>query len=129
MALIRAELTIHCGHRPGELAKILELAAEQGINVLAFTGHAHDGGATLMIVPDDAQKAASALKQAGIAFDSNPVLVVKGASGVGGGAQIARKLADAGVNLEYTYASTSGIGESVVVFKVEKLDEAAKLLE
>ena len=110
------------------MARILELIAGEGVNVLAFAGFSQGDEATLTFVPDDAKKATAVLKAQGIEFKSLPILVVKGASGAGDGARIARKLADAGINLESTYASTTGTGESIVVFRAADVEEASRVL-
>ena len=124
----KAELTIQCAHKPGELAKILETLTKAGVNVLAIAGYLQGDRASIMLVPDNAEKAGSALKKGKIAFAQNTVLVLTGSSGPGQGAKVARRLADAGVNLEYAYASTSGSGDGTFVFGNKDLDKGLAAL-
>ncbi|MBI2901785.1 MAG: hypothetical protein HYY17_16490 [Planctomycetes bacterium] len=126
--LKKTEFEIPCPHRVGELACALETLAQAGANVLAFCGYGHNDKAMIMIVVDDEAKAKSALKGAGIKFQSHPVVAVMGRSGPGEGGRLARALADAKVNIEYTYASTSGAGESTAIFAVKNVRKALKVL-
>ena len=50
-------------------------------------------------------------------------------AGKGAGAKLAQKLWDAGINIEYTYASTPGSGPSTAIFKVPDADAAIAALK
>ena len=125
----KTEFTITCEHKAGELARILEALSGAGVNVLAFVGYqAGEKTAHLMLVPDDAGKAAEAIKGLGVEFKSTDVVAVTTTSGAGEGAKIARKLGDAGINMEYAYATTSGSGDSIFVIGSKDVDGTLKLL-
>ena len=125
----KTEYTIECSHKPGELARILESLSGAGVNVLAFCGYqTGEDKANIMLVADDDGKAESTLKSAGITFKTNAVVAVTTSSGAGEGAKLARKLADAGVNLEYAYATTSGSGESTAVFAGKDVEKVLQVL-
>lgn len=124
----RTEFEIGCAHKSGELARILGTLSKGGVNVLAFCGHGHEDKATVLLVSKTPKKAAAVLKTAGIAYKTNPVVAVTGASGAGEGAALARKLAEAKLNVDYAYASTSGRGKSTAVFRIKDVERAVKAL-
>ena len=122
------EFTIQCPHRPGEMTRVLDTLARAGVNVQAFCGYGQGDKASLMLVPDDEKKTSSTLTTAGITFQTNDVIAYFGDSGSGKGASLGRKLSDAGVNIDYAYASTTGQGDSMFVFATKDVDKALDVL-
>jgi hypothetical protein len=110
--------------RPGSFADVTEVLAKRGVNLLV-TGFASRGGGVAAFVCDDEDGARSALTEAGIDHREIPTLQVQMEDRPGEAAQISRKLADAGVNLEFwmpvesIWASfLAGIGGSGEAFTV-----------
>jgi hypothetical protein len=124
----KQEFTVSCAHKAGELARILGVLSKAGVNVLAFCGYGHDSDAKIMLVADDDGKAAGALKGGHIEFQSATVVSVTGPSGPGEGARLAKRIADAGLNIEYTYASTYGAGETTIVLAFKDVEGAMRVL-
>lgn len=124
------ELTVDVKSQVGELARVLGIASQSGANVIAFCGYERSmGGSEILIVPDNPDKAKRALEKAGYSVLANPVLAVTGAAGRGMGARLAEKLAKANINILYSYASSSGNGESTAIFRVQQPDQALKALK
>jgi len=102
------DLTVILQDRPGELARLGEVAGTAGVNLqglAAFTGQGR--GIVHILVDDDCLKAArSALKDAhlGIA-DEREVLVVDVADRPGSLGELARTLAEANVNVDLAYTT------------------------
>lgn len=124
----KIEFFIDCPHKPGELARALEALAGAKVNILAFCGYGHGDTASMHFVVDDDEKGKAALKGARIEFETNRVVAITSGSGPGQGAKLARSLADAKINIEYAYASTSGRGDSTAVFGVKNVEQALKVL-
>ena len=82
-----------------------------------------------MIVPDKEQKALKVAEELGLNAKMNSVVAVTGEAGKGAGAKLAQKLWDAGINIEYAYASTPGSGPSTAIFKVPDADAAIAALK
>ena len=82
-----------------------------------------------MIVPDKEEKARKVSKELGMNVRIHSVVAVTGEAGKGAGAKLAQKLWDAGINIEYTYASTPGSGPSTAIFKVPDADAAIAALK
>jgi hypothetical protein len=99
-----SDLTITLENRPGRLADLGEALAAAGLNLDGLCGLATDGRGTIHILVEDATAARAALEGAGIAVDSDRevlVLSVEDRPGVLG--SIARRIADAGVNIDLAY--------------------------
>ncbi len=124
----KIEFFIDCPHKPGELARALETLSTANVNILAFCGYGHGDTASMHFVVDDDAVATAALKSARIEFETHRVVAITAGSGPGQGARFARALADAKINIEYAYASTSGKGNSTAVFGVRNLEQALKVL-
>lgn len=106
------DLTVVLSDKPGQLATLGGAVGEAGVNIAgmcAFTGEGR--GIIHVLVSDDAvARAVSALEQAGMAVaDERSVLVVDVEDRPGSLGELARLLADAGVNIELLYTTFGGI--------------------
>jgi hypothetical protein len=119
---------VEAANRPGELARVTELIAGRGINIEAFSiGYGADGA--LSILSHDEKGLKSALDESGITYKEVPLLTIWLEDKPGQVAWAARKLADAGVNIEFfapvdfttDRKATIGIG-------VDKIDVARTAL-
>jgi hypothetical protein len=111
------DLTLILHDRPGELARVGEVAGSAGIHirgVAAFTG---DGRGVIHVLVDDdeADRAVTAFKQERLRLaDQREVLVVDVRDRPGSLGELARELAEANVNLELAYP-TFDAGQLVIV--------------
>jgi hypothetical protein len=120
------DLTVVLEDRPGELAKLGEATGAAGINIEGMSGQTREGRGEIHILVEDAQAAREALSGAGIEVqDERDALVVEVEDRPGTMAEVARKLAGAGVNVEFAYATFGGVN---VVFGVGDLEEAQAAL-
>lgn len=125
----RNEVRLRVRHEPGMLARTLETLGMANVNVLAFCGWGFgpDDG-VIVLIPDDETRAVQALAQAGMRPQLNPVVTVTSDSGPNSGGALGRRLAAAGLNIDYAYASTTGAGSSLAVFRVPDVDKAVQAL-
>ena len=120
------DLTVVLEDRPGELAKLGEATGEAGINIEGMSAQTGEGRGEIHILVEDAQAAREALSGAGIEVqDERDALVVAVEDRPGTMAEVARKLAGAGVNVEFAYATFGGTN---VVLGVGDLEEAQAAL-
>ena len=120
------DLTVVLEDRPGELARLGEATGAAGINIEGMSAQTREGHGELHILVEDAQAAREALSGAGIEVqDERDALVVEVEDRPGTMAEVARKLAGAGVNVEFAYATFGGTN---VVFGVGDLEEAQAAL-
>ena len=118
------DLTIVLKDRPGELARLGEATGRAGVNIegmCAFTGEGR--GIIHILVDDDrAAEARRALEEAdmGVA-DEREVLVIDIADRPGSLGELARRLAEANVNIELAYTTFGGVK---LVIATDDLDNA-----
>jgi len=91
--------TVDLENQPGELARLCEAMAANGIN-LVLSATAHGGEGTVAFVADDEAAAETALQDAGLRYAVRTALTIRMENQPGTGASTFRKLADAGVNAD-----------------------------
>jgi len=119
---------IEAANRPGELARVAELIAGKGINIEAFSlGYGAEGA--LAILSRDENGLQSALDETGITYKEVPLLTIWLEDKVGAVAMAARKLADAGVNIEFfAPVDFQADRRATVAIGVDKIDAARTAL-
>jgi len=108
------DFTIMLEDRPGELARVGEALGNAGVNIEGVAGAVTDGRGVLHLAIEDADAARSALSAAGVEISGEAEAAVMD---IGGGANqpgtlgaMARKVADAGVNVQALYLATGNRG-------------------
>jgi hypothetical protein len=116
------DLSVALDNRPGELARLGEATGGAGINIEGVCGVATGGGtATIHILVEDVAATRSALENAGLEVsDEHDVLVVDVEDRPGAMSEVARNLADAGVNIELAYTTFGGVRLVLGVDDLEK---------
>jgi hypothetical protein len=111
-------------NRPGSLAHLSRLLFEAGINIQAIMA---TGSGPKMIV-DDTQKAISILEQNKIPHSTAEVLAFELTNKPGQIAQIAKKIAEAGINIDYIYGTANpDQPKGYFIIEVEEIDKVLKL--
>ena len=87
-------------NRPGELARITEAIAPKGINITGFSGATCGDSGTVVLTTGDEAATRRTLTDAKFTFKETELVVTAIPDQPGSLAKIARKLADAGVNIE-----------------------------
>jgi hypothetical protein len=120
------DLAVTLENRPGTLAQLGEATGGAGINIEGMSGEAREGSAVLHILVEDAAATREALSGAGIEVgEERDVLVVEIEDRPGTVGQVARKLADSGVNVDLVYATFGGVK---AVFGVDDPEKARAAL-
>jgi hypothetical protein len=101
------DLTIELQDRPGELARAAEALGSAGVNIDGGCATAGGGAAQVHFLVADAAAARQALEGAGISVTGeSEAFVVDAPNQPGELGRTARRLADAGANIETYYVST-----------------------
>jgi hypothetical protein len=87
-------------NQPGELARITETVAAKSINLTGFSGATCGDSGTVVLTTDDEAAIRRVLTDGKFTFKENELVVTAIPDGPGSLAKVARKLADAGVNIE-----------------------------
>ena len=118
-------------NRPGRLLYLLNILAENGLNLVAHNiVDASDFGIIHLIV-DDPAKALGIIRGAGITASSTTVLRIQVPDEPGAFVRkVLQPLAEAKVNIEYSYAySAPSTGQATIILKVDDLDAGERLLK
>jgi hypothetical protein len=116
------DLNVTLDDKPGALADLGEATGGANINIEGMCATTSGGKGEIHILVDDANTAREALQGAGIeASGERDVLVVEVEDRPGTMAEVARKLGDAGVNIEFAYTTFGGVK---LVLGVDDLDKA-----
>lgn len=120
-----ADLTVTLEDRPGSLAKVGEALGKAGINIEGMCGMTTGGKGMVHILVEDTAKARRALQANHIDVTGEQevlVLDVEDRPGVAG--NIARRLANADININLAYLATS----TRLVLGVDNLEKAHTVL-
>jgi hypothetical protein len=128
-ARMATDLTVILEDRPGELARLGEVTGQVGVNILgmcALTGEGR-GYIHLLVADEKADTTRTALEDAGMGVaDAREVLVVDIEDRPGTLGEMARRFADASVNIELAYTTFGGVR---LVVATDDLDAARAALE
>jgi hypothetical protein len=123
------DLTVILEDRPGELARLGEVTGQAGVNILGMCALTGEGKGYVHLLVDDelAGETRSALEPAGMGVaDAREVLVVDIEDRPGTLGEMARRFADASVNIELAYTTFGGVK---LVVATDDLDAARAALE
>jgi len=119
---------VEAANRPGELARVADTIAQRGINVEAFClGYGTKGAAAFLA--HDEKGVRSALDSEGFTYHQTPVLTIWLDDKPGQLAWAAKRLGDAGVNIELFAPVEYVAGQkATIAIGVDKIDEAQRAL-
>jgi hypothetical protein len=104
---ITKQLAIFLDNRPGMLARVADALAEAKINIYAISSSDTVDHIVVRMVVSEPAKALRVFEEHGTLALTTEVLMINGNNQPGSLATIARKLADAKINIEYAYCATS----------------------
>ncbi|HEY7444787.1 MAG TPA: ACT domain-containing protein [Vicinamibacterales bacterium] len=99
---IRTELSLRLQNSPGALSRVCQVLANERVNLVALS---LDGSGTLRMVVDNPIHAAATLREQHYQVDEREVLYTIMPNQPGSLAKAVKLVADAGVNLDYAYAT------------------------
>jgi hypothetical protein len=123
------ELAVRVGNSPDALGRVLAAVAARGVNVLAYCTYSERDDLVILLVTSNAIAAKDELQLAGFSCKANSVVLVGASDEVGSAARIGAHLGMAGVEILYSYASSSGGDQFVAVFKTTNDELAIQALE
>ena len=121
------DLTVIMEDQPGKLADLGEATGRAGVNIIGLCAMVGDGKGFIHILVEDEEKARKALEAAGIDIaDEREAVVVDLHDKPGAMGEIARDLAEAGVNIDVAYTIFTGVR---LVILTEDTDQARAALD
>ena len=115
-------------NQPGSLAMVAEAVAERGINITGVVGATSGELGTVSFTTDDESGTRNALGARGWVYREVPIIHTKLEDRPGTLAAAARKLADAGVNIELLFVSGMEDDKVEVAFGVDTPEAAQRAL-
>ena len=128
MPVIR-QISVFLENVPGRLATLCNTLETNGIDLRAMaTSEGSEYGVVRMLV-DDVDRAEVVLRDANLPFSTVEVLGLEVSDEPGALGKVAVRLAEAGINVEYAYATAvSGNAKALCVFKVADPTDAEATL-
>ena len=90
-------------NKPGELARVAEAIAAKGVNIEGMSGSTCGSSGTVVLITNDDAATRTALGEADCSFREAEVVETSMSHQPGSLARTARRLADAGVNIEAAF--------------------------
>jgi hypothetical protein len=115
-------------HRPGELAKVSESIAQKGIDITAFSGVTCGDSGELALITNDETGTRRALSDGGYHVREIELASASLPNKPGALAEIARKLANAGINIEAAMPIGMVGGNVTIAFATDQPAKARSLL-
>jgi hypothetical protein len=113
--------------RPGELAKVTDALAMNGINIMAIASERCENP-IIRIVTDDEQSTRAALNKANMKFRENELMVIELQDRPGELSKIAKRLAKSGVNVESIHILSKGTSTTSIALVVDNYKKASEIL-
>lgn len=114
--------------RVGLLADVTEALRTAGVNIAAVSAYERDGKGKFLLVTDDNAKAAAALGRLNAEVREKVVVVVELPDHPGALEEVARKLAEEDVNIEYVFGTVGPGGAARLVLKTSDDQKVLGLL-
>jgi len=127
-----AEFTRQCNatvsNAIGKLAEVTDKLKDAGVNILAFCAWGEGDVGHLMLVADNPDKACESISPAVDECGWDDVVLIRAANTPGSLNEIAHKLANAGIDIVFAYASTTDAPEATVILNTSDNARAAEIL-
>ena len=124
------QLAIFLANRTGALARVCEALANAGVNIYALATSDTVDHTVVRMVVSDPTKALMLLGEAGVLALEIDVLSIETASQPGVLGKIAERLAEAKVNIEYTYlAAGREADKGLIILRTSDVEKAQRILE
>ncbi len=124
------QLSIFLENRKGRLLEVTGTMKDAGINIRALSMAESAEFGILRLVVNNPEKAKTALSSGGFTVKEQDVFAVEVEDRPGSFHEVVKILAEADINIDYTYAFVGNTNKAVLIFKVpdEMLEKALQAL-
>jgi hypothetical protein len=123
------QLAVFLANKPGTLAAVCDALASEKINIFALTVSDTIDHAVVRMIVSDPKRALSIFEQHGTLVVENEVLLLEQDNKPGTLSEVAKKLADKNVNIEYAYLATAKSSrKGLLVLRPNNLKKAIEIL-
>ena len=122
------EISFTMPNRVGLLSEVTTAIAKAKVNITAICAYGMENNAFFMLTTNSNAKAKKALANLGVGMEEKDVVEVELPNKPGELQKVAKKIADADIDIEYMYA-TAGVGKTATcVFKTADDLKAIKVI-
>lgn len=114
--------------KPGLLSDVTAAIAGAKANITSICAYGMEGKAYFMIVTDNNAKAKKALSKLELKVDEEEVFAVEMPNKAGELQKVAKKIADAGINIIYIYGTAAAGKSSTCIFSSSDNKKALKVI-
>ncbi len=126
---ITKQLALFLENRPGTLARVCDALSKEKINIYALSTSDTVDHSVVRMVLSDPMRALHLFEEHGTLVVEDDVLMIDGDNKPGSLAEIARRLSQAKVNIEYAYCATSPASKKgLLILRVSDAKKALKVL-
>ena len=123
------QLSVTMENVPGQLGRLCRIVSNANVNIRAMTVSDATDVSTIRLCVSDPAAAQRALREAGVPFVTQEVLLVELEDKPGSLEKVALRLGQAGVNVQYIYGSTcNGKNAALLVLRADDVDRARQAL-
>ncbi|MCL4477381.1 MAG: hypothetical protein M1508_14365 [Nitrospirae bacterium] len=122
------QLSFTLSTRAGLLSDVTSAIAKAKVNITAICAYEMAKNAYFMLTADSAARAKKCLAFLKIGIEEEEVVVVEMPNKVGELQKVAKKIADAGINIDYMYGTAAAGKSSTCVFKTSDDKKAIRAI-
>lgn len=115
-------------NKVGLLSEITTAIAGTKVNITAICAYGMEGSAYFMLTTNSHAKAKKALAPLGVAIEEKDVIEVEVQDKPGELQKVAKKIADAGIDIEYMYATASSGKKETCIFMTSDNAKAVRVI-
>ena len=125
----RKQVTVFLENKPGRLANVLAVLAQNKINIVALSVMDRHEHGVLRLVTEDEAATAKTLRGMNASFTESDVLAVELKNQPGALAHVCERLAEEHIAIDYAYCSSGARNGKVFgIFKVSNVEKAQRIL-
>jgi hypothetical protein len=122
------QLSFSMPDRPGLLSEITGAISGAKVNINAVCAYAMDNNAFFMMITESNAKAKKAVSKLNITPKEEDVIAVEMPNTTGSLQKVAKRISDAGININYMYGTAGAGKSSVCVFSTSDDKKAIKAI-
>jgi len=126
--MLQTEFEVKVGSSTRNILHIAEILAEGGVNLTTVSIEKFEGDAYIRLLTSDSEACAHTLMKADMLYSTRPVLVAEVEDRPGQWAKIAKKLADADLEIEASYLLSRDGHKMKFVFAVNDPKKGEEIL-
>jgi hypothetical protein len=122
------QLSFTMPNRAGLLSEVSAAVASAKVNINSVCGYEMENSGYFMLTTDSNARAKKALAKLGVEAKEEDVVAIEMPNKAGELQKVAKKIADAGINISYAYGTTVTGRSSICLFKTSDDAKAIKVI-